>query len=127
MKMKKRLIALLLVIMTVFVFGCSAEKEVTAETVTVTFDVIADGEVQTTEVVEAPAETLGDIFDASGIVEGEESTYGLYITTVNGITADEDNQEWWCITKNGESLMTGADDTPVADGEKYELTLTVGY
>lgn len=125
--MKKKLIALLLVVMAVFAFGCAADEEVSADAITVTFDVVVDGEVQTTEVVEAPAETLGDILDASGIVEGEESTYGLYITTVNGIVADEANEEWWCITKDGESLMTGADETPVADGEKYEITLTVGF
>ena len=38
-----------------------------------------------------------------------------------------DNQEWWCFTKNGETLMTGVDDTMIADGEHYEATLTVGW
>ena len=44
---------------------------------------------------------------------------------MNGIAADESNQEWWCITKTGEQVNTSADQTPLGDGEAYELTLTV--
>ena len=42
-------------------------------------------------------------------------------------TADESLQQWWCITREGEMLSTGADQTPITDGEQYELTLTEGY
>ena len=60
-------------------------------------------------------------------MEDNQSAYGLYILTADGETADEDNQEWWCITQGGEQLNTGADQTPIADGDRFELTLTVGY
>ena len=73
------------------------------------------------------AEFLGDALTEHGIVHGEMGPYGLYILTADGETADEANQEWWCITRSGESLTTGASETPIADGETYELTLTVGY
>ena len=46
---------------------------------------------------------------------------------MDGETADESKQEWWKLTKEGEMVNTGADVTPIADGEHYELTLTVGY
>lgn len=72
-------------------------------------------------------EYLGDVLTENGLVEGTESTYGLFITTVDGETADEGLQQWWCITREGEMLSTGADQTPIADGEQYELTLTEGY
>lgn len=72
-------------------------------------------------------EYLGAALVAGGVVEDNQSTYGLYILTADGETVDEENQEWWQITKNGEELTTGADSTPIADGEHYELTLTVGY
>ena len=72
-------------------------------------------------------EFLGRALVEGGVVEDNQSTYGLYILTADGETADEGNQEWWQITKNGERLNTGADDTPIADGEHYELTLTVGW
>ena len=61
------------------------------------------------------------------LVEGEESQYGLFVKTVNGYTVDDSRQEWWCFTKGGETLFTGVDDTPIADGDKFEITLTVGY
>ena len=68
-----------------------------------------------------------DALDEQKLIEGTESEYGIYIKTVDGITANEENQEWWCITKGGETLFTGADTTPIADGDHFELTLTVGY
>ena len=61
------------------------------------------------------------------LISGDESQYGLFVTTVDGESADSAKQEWWCFSKNGEMLSTGVDDTPIADGESYEITLTVGY
>ena len=51
----------------------------------------------------------------------------MYILTADGETADEGAQEWWCITKGGAEVMYSASEQPIADGEHYELTLTVGY
>lgn len=70
---------------------------------------------------------LRELLTDAGLAEGEEGPYGLFITTVDGETADEANQEWWCITKEGEKLNTAADTTLLSDGDHYELTLTVGY
>lgn len=65
--------------------------------------------------------------DSGIVIEGSESDYGLFVTTVNGVTADDSNQEWWCFTKGGEMLNTGVDTTPIADGDAFEITLTEGY
>lgn len=72
-------------------------------------------------------EYLGKALVEGKVVEDNQSAYGLYILTADGETANEGDQEWWQITKNGEMLNTGADGTPIADGDHYELTLTVGY
>ena len=77
--------------------------------------------------VDTDEEFLGRVLVNAGIVEDNQSDYGLYILTADGETADEGAQEWWCVTQDGESLNTGADSTPVVDGAHYELTLTVGY
>lgn len=70
-------------------------------------------------------DTLGEVLTDHSLVEGEKSTYGLYIKKVNGITADYDiDKSWWNICKNGESLPSGADSTRIADGEHYELVYT---
>ena len=70
---------------------------------------------------------LGDALLAEELVTGEEGEYGLFITSVAGETADEAKEEWWCLTKDGQSVQTGVDSTPIADGDHFELTLMVGY
>ena len=51
----------------------------------------------------------------------------MYILTVDGETADESKQQWWCITKGGEMVNTSVDTTPIQDGDQFELTLKEGY
>ena len=69
----------------------------------------------------------GALEQMEGLVAGEESAYGLMVFTVDGETADWNrDQSWWCLTKNGEWLDTGVDDTVIADGEHYEFTYTIG-
>ncbi len=77
--------------------------------------------------VDTDEEFLGKVLVDKGIVEDNQTEYGLFILTADGEKADEGNQEWWCITQDGQSVDTGADSTPVVDGAHYELTLTVGY
>ena len=46
---------------------------------------------------------------------------------MDGETVDDAKQEWWCFTKGGEMMMTGVDDSMIADGEHYEIVFTVGW
>ena len=73
------------------------------------------------------AEYLAEILLETGLAEGEQSSYGLFIQTVDGETADSSKQQWWCITKGDEQVNSGADSLPVADGDQFELTLMEGY
>ena len=66
-------------------------------------------------------EALGEI------VSGSEGPYGLYILTVDGETADETQQQWWCVTKGGAEVMTGVDELMIADGDRYEITFRTGW
>ena len=77
--------------------------------------------------VTTQGETLEDVLLEHKIVEDNQSSYGLYILTADGEPADESAQEWWCVTKGGESMANGASDTVIADGDHYELTFTVGW
>ena len=77
--------------------------------------------------ISTQATMLGEALEAEGLISGEESSYGLFVTTVDGETADGSKQEWWCLTKGGEMCNTGVDSTEIASGDTYELTLTVGY
>ena len=73
------------------------------------------------------AEYLGEVLLAEGLIRGTKGEYGLFVEAVDGETADAANQEWWCLTKAGESCMNGVDTTPILDGDHFELTLTVGW
>ena len=82
---------------------------------------------QNSLVVSTDAENLRGALEPEGIIAGDESEYGLFVKTVDGETVDESLQQWWCVTKGGESVTTGADATPIEDGDHFELTLTTGY
>ena len=77
--------------------------------------------------IQTESENLRGALEQEGLIDGTESEYGLYVLTVDEETADETQQQWWCITKGGEMLMTGVDDTMIADGEQYEFTLATGW
>ena len=70
---------------------------------------------------------LGAVIEAEGLVEGTDGDYGLFITSVDGETADDSKEQWWCITKGGESVNTSADQTPIENGDQFELTMMEGY
>ena len=72
-------------------------------------------------------EFLRNALEQENLIEGTESDYGLFVLTVDGYTVDDAKQEWWGFSKDGESLMTGVDDTPINDGDHFEITLMVGY
>ena len=73
------------------------------------------------------AEYLAEVLLEECLAEGDMGEYGLFITTVDGETADNSKQQWWCITKGGEQVNNGADTLPIADGDQFELTLMEGY
>ena len=69
------------------------------------------------------AEYLRQALEEENLIAGAESAFGLFVQTVDGVTADAAT-EWWCFTQDGEMLFTGVDDTPVRDGDSFEITLT---
>lgn len=87
-----------------------------------TFIVVdADGN-ETNFVVSTDKETVGDALLELNLIEGDDSEYGLYVKTVNGITADYDTDgTYWAFYVNGEYASTGVDSTPVNEGDTYEF------
>lgn len=109
-----------------FVYKTFMAKPVEGSKEIVAKVILTDGTSESFE-IKTDAEFLREALEDEKLISGTESEYGLYVTTVNGITADESKQEWWNFTLDGESLMTGVDATPINDGDHYEITLTVGY
>ena len=130
-KQKKRTLALALaaiVLVAAFlaVYFVTREDPV-AGGKSITVEIIYD-DVDRTVTIDTDEEYLSGALQQEGLIEGQESEYGLYITSVDGRAADESAQEWWCITQDGgEQVNTGADSTVIEDGDKFELTLKEGW
>ena len=83
----------------------------------------ADGKT-ITATIHTDAETVGEALSKLEIVQGEDSEFGLYIKTVNGITADYDvDQTYWAFYIDGEYAQTSVDMTAVNDGSVYKLAV----
>ena len=111
-----------------FAMTACGKKEAPAAA-SVSFKVIVtdlDGNESSFEYTSSAA-SVGEVLVAEGLIEGHETEYGLYIDTVNGITADWDkDQTYWAFYINGEYATTGIDGTEIAADTTYGLTLTKG-
>lgn len=135
--LNKKLIAgvvALIVVIAILLGVCLNNRQPTtsgSKTITVSvFDTVGSTEASNTSTITTDEEYLRGALEQedSGIsISGSESEYGLFVTTVDGVTADDSKQQWWCFTKGGEMLNTGVDSTPIADGDTFEITLTEGY
>ena len=125
----KRTIAALLALAMLFVLTACGAKEEAPAADAVSFKVVVtdlDGK-ETTFEYSSNAASVGEALVAEGLIEGHETEYGLYIDTVNGITADWDaDQTYWAFYINGEYATTGIDGTEIVADTTYSLTLTKG-
>lgn len=89
---------------------------------------VVDGENSETHFeIHTDEKTVGDALSKLGLIEGEESTYGLYVKTVNGITFDYDKDGiYWAFYVNDEYAQTGVDSTPITEGESYSFKAEKG-
>jgi hypothetical protein len=93
----------------------------------ITVEVVIPDETSKDFTIKTDAEYLRQALEEAKLVKGSESKFGLFITEVNGRKADDAKKEWWCITKDKDTVNTSADLTPIADGDHFELTLKTGY
>lgn len=128
-KNKKVLIiaaAVLLVIAAVLLIvdrNRQPQTEQGAKTITVT--VMQEGVENKVFTIHTDAEFLRGALEQEKLVEGTESQYGLYVTTVDGVTADDSQRQYWCFKDgNGNDLTVGVDSAPIADGDAFQIVLT---
>lgn len=70
---------------------------------------------------------LGDLLEHEGLIEFNVTDYGRFITGVMGYKANDEEQSWWNILVDGESVQTGVDEVALSDGGEYTLQLVIGY
>lgn len=93
----------------------------------ITVDVVHGNGTTNSFTYDTDEEYLGALLQDKGLIQGEESQYGLFVKTVDGETADYAvNQSWWQLSCNGESSQLGADQVVITDGSVYTWTYTIG-
>lgn len=87
-----------------------------------TFIVTLDDGSSTYYNVHTDETTVGAALLGVGLIEGDESEYGLYVKTVDGVTKDYDaDGQYWSFYIDGEYAMSGVDSTDIVAGSSYEF------
>lgn len=72
--------------------------------------------------VKSDKDNLAEMLVETGLAEGDNSEYGLYIKRVNGVLADYSvDQSYWSLLQNGTPTAVGASSITISDGDAYEL------
>ena len=121
-------VAALAALVAIFVGVFLATRpETAAGAKTITVEVVHKDESTKTFTYNTDAECLGEVLLDEGLVKGDMGDFGLYITEVDGEVADYSvDGGWWGLYQNGEMTTTGADTTPIADGDAFQLVYTIG-
>ena len=113
---------LLIAISLTSLAGCAPQVQAGEKDISVTI-VYKDGSSKDLE-INTDAEYLADALVEEGIIEYADD--GFY-TTVDGVTADYSvDKGWWCVTKGGVMTTDGLNTLVIADGDKFEITYTIG-
>ena len=134
------LLCMMLIVAMAFVtVGCSEKKESTpikepVATQGTKDNVLGEGKTkfaftvvdkdgkETEFEINTDKEIVGDALMELDLLAGEDGQYGLYVKTVNGITADYDvDQTYWAFYVNGEYATAGVDSTKVEAGATYSF------
>ncbi len=70
--------------------------------------------------VKTDAETVGAALLENNLIAGDPGEFGLYVKTVNGMTADYDTDGYyWAFYEGDAYASAGVDQTALTDGGKY--------
>ena len=139
---KKLLVTLLVVliaVMALIITGCtnnSTDEPTTTEPIATTgqTSAIVKGEGEnafvfiavdldgnsTHYMIKTDKETVGEALVENGLIAGDDSEYGLYVKTVNGITLDYDKDgKYWAFYEENAYANQGVDQTPIKEGGVY--------
>ena len=118
----------LIAVMALFTTGCNdsktvstpSEAQVSSQTAEFTFKVTdADGK-ETDFTINTDKKTVDEALLDKGLIAGDDSEYGLYVKTVNGVTLDYDKDGmYWAFYENGQYASKGVDSTEVTAGAEY--------
>lgn len=141
------LTVMLIAVIAFTVTGCSSDNETPADTSSVSTtapdlavaEILGEGKTSFDFKVVDPEGneksfeirtdkgTVGEALLETGLIEGEDGPYGLYVKTVNGITIDYDkNGMYWAFYENGQYAAKGVDQTAINTDTTYEFRAEKG-
>lgn len=130
MKNKKTFLGILaLVVIVALMLGVyfATRPETSAGSKSITVTVVHSDGTTRDFAVQTDEAYLGPVLLSEGIASGTEGPYGLTIDTVDGETAVwETDFAYWALYIGDDYATTGADSTPVNDGDTFRLEYTVG-
>ena len=86
------------------------------------FEVVLEDGTTTLYNVHTDEKTVGAALLGVNLIAGDDSEYGLYVKTVDGVTADYDKDgTYWAFYIDGELASTGVDSTDVVPGSTYSF------
>ncbi len=86
------------------------------------FTVVDQEDNKTEYEIHTDKETVGEALLELGLIDGDESEYGLFVKTVGGVTYDYDKDGvYWAFYINDEYAQTGVDATAITEGERYSF------
>ena len=86
------------------------------------FEVVLEDGTTTLYNVHTDEKTVGAALLGVNLIAGDDSEYGLYVKTVDGVTADYDKDgTYWAFYIDGEYTSTGVDSTDVVPGSTYSF------
>ncbi len=82
---------------------------------------VVDAQGKTTEFeILTNQKTVGAALQELDLIRGEDSQYGLYVSTVNGITLDN-KSSYWSFYVEDAYAMSGVDTTKITPNAHYAL------
>ena len=122
MKMKRVLSLTLALLMLFASFALVSCREEDGDEKSFTFIAVhADGTSKSFEIT-TTKNYLADALVEEGIISGEDSQYGLYVTTVNGEYHKwEDDGTYWALYEGDAMAATGASSLEIKDGATYSF------
>lgn len=105
----------------------NTEKKTVLGTGSIVFDFNVkdiDGNIACFE-IHTDKTVVGDALSELDLIEGEEGPYGLYVKSVNGVTADyEKDGTYWAFFINGEMSSKGVDSVKIESGTTYSFEVS---
>lgn len=88
------------------------------------FTVVDEAGAETKFEIHTDKETVGDALLELELIDGEDGEYGLYVKSVNGVTADYDTDGvYWAFYVNDEYAQSGVDSTKITEGDSYAFKI----